>query len=87
MGLEYIGGLGYLPNLDAVEVKITKVDWLTERINRIRLLGREWLADNVKIKKAPPAVGGMREPLVYTKRLKNGDEVRVYPTPEDFNQW
>lgn len=71
--------------------------WLDAKIDRVRALGREWLGVGIVRRKPivqsklPPAVGGMREPLVdgaptYTRRLKNGDEIRVYPKAEDWVQ-
>lgn len=77
--------------------------WLTERIEKVRIRGREWLNERLKVakvadvlaianNKVPPAVSGREIPwegttngtTVYTKKLRNGDQVYVYPKPEDF---
>lgn len=55
--------------------------WLHEQVERVRLLGREWLGGKAsprasiqeKLAKAPPGSG------IPTKRLLNGDYVYVYP--------
>lgn len=65
--------------------------WLTERVDRVRLRGKEWLAGKSRVVKfdalsnkpiafAPTYDSSTR----YTRRLRNGDEVFVYPKTEDW---
>lgn len=89
---------------DAYTVNQTANCWLDSRIERVRLLGREWLIGNrtklsidslaIKQRQAPPAVGGMREPLsvnggIPVRYLRNGaDALFAYDNmPEGFQNW
>jgi hypothetical protein len=88
-------------NFERDKVTLTQIaqGWLTQRIERVRILGREWLNGRPRVQKVdglalanspcPPPVRGASPPWEwtqsrYTRRLKNGDEVYVYPKETDF---
>lgn len=97
---------GYCPvkrniDTDSYTVNQTSNCWLDSRIERIRLLGREWLmgkvnmqtidartllANKPKIKKSPPGVSDG----IPVRYLPNGDALYAYdqPLPEEvLRQW
>lgn len=78
----------YIPKGEPVRTELVKLvqnDWLTERVERVRLRGREWLTHGRFVVKTPkkslypPEAKTNRTDGLPTRRTAGGDLVYVYP--------